>query len=70
MENSENIETRYNYDEFTPAKVFHWLNFKNSPPVGTRAPDFTLWHLNNSETSLREIWSSNLYTIVEFGSFT
>ena len=62
--------TRYNYDEFTAEKVFHWLNFEASPPVGSEAPDFPLWHLDGRQTSLSEIWSGNIYTIVEFGSFT
>ena len=60
----------YNYDEFTPEKVFHLLNFKNSPPLGKKAPDFALWHLDGRETSLSEVWSQHLYTVVEFGSFT
>lgn len=62
--------TRYNYDEFTAEKVMHWLNFEASPPLGSEAPDFPLWHLDGRQTSLSEIWSSNTYTIVEFGSFT
>ncbi len=62
--------TRYNYDEFVPAKFESWLNFAASPRVGQPAPDFPLWHLDESETSLATIWSAHLYTLVEFGSFT
>jgi len=29
-----------------------------------------LWRLEESETSLKEIWTANDFTIVEFGSFT
>ena len=66
----EKLIARYNYDEFTAPKVFPWLRFEDSPPLGQTAPDFPLWHLDNRETRLSEIWSANLYTIVEFGSFT
>ncbi len=62
--------TRYNYDEFTREKVFPLLDFDSSPPLGEKAPDFPLWHLDGMETSLSAIWSQHLYTIVEFGSFT
>ncbi|NKQ35811.1 MAG: hypothetical protein HF973_09375 [Chloroflexi bacterium] len=66
----DDIITRYNYDEFTREKVFPLLDFDNSPPLGEKAPDFPLWHLDGTETSLSAIWSQHLYTIVEFGSFT
>ena len=62
--------TRYNYDEFIGAKVLPWLNFQNSPPLGEAAPSFPLWDLDGNQTSLEQIWSANLFTIVEFGSFT
>ena len=62
--------TRYNYDEFTPSKVFPWMRFEASPPLGQAAPDFPLWRLDGRETRLSEIWSGHTYTIVEFGSFT
>jgi hypothetical protein len=68
--NHDDLISRYNYDEFTPEKAVPWLNFENSPPLGQPAPDFPLWHLDGSQTSLKEIWSAHLYTIVEFGSFT
>ena len=62
--------TRYNYDEFIVEKISHWLNFDNSPMLGEAAPDFPLWDLKGRETKLKDIWSANTYTIVEFGSFT
>jgi hypothetical protein len=62
--------TRYNYDEFTPGKVFPWMRFEASPSLGQTAPDFPLWRLAGRETHLSEIWSGHTYTIVEFGSFT
>ena len=61
---------QYNYDEFTPNKVIPILNFMNSPMLGMVGEDFPLWRLDGSETRLNDIWSQNLYTIVEFGSFT
>ncbi len=60
----------YNYDSFTREKVLPWLNFESSPPLGRPAPDFPLWHLDGSQTSLQGIWSQNRLTVVEFGSFT
>ena len=66
----QDLITRYNYDEFTRKKVLPWLSFETSPPVGEKAPSFPLWHLDSTETSLNELWSSHVYTIVEFGSFT
>lgn len=62
--------TRYNYDEFVPAKFEPWMNFASSPPLGQVAPDFPLWDLNGKETSLSQVWSAYIYTVVEFGSFT
>ena len=67
---SSDLATRYNYDEFTPEKVFPWLSFEASPALGQPAPDFPLWHLDGRQTSLSEIYSAHTYTIVEFGSFT
>ncbi len=61
---------RYNYDEFIPAKFEPWMNFENSPALGVPAPDYPLWDLEESQASLHQIISQNLYTIVEFGSFT
>ncbi|MCA9983515.1 MAG: hypothetical protein KDE59_04450 [Anaerolineales bacterium] len=62
--------TRYNYDAFVPDKFMPWMRFEESPPVGQKAPSFPLWRLDETETSLEELWSSHLYTVVEFGSFT
>ncbi len=62
--------SRYNYDEFIPANFEPWMNFDSSPMLGESAPDFPLWDLEQKETTLRQIVSLNLYTIVEFGSFT
>ena len=41
------------------------------PKIGEKAPDFPLWQLEDgAETSLSAVWSSHMYTVVEFGSFT
>lgn len=69
MSESSLVE-RYNYDVFIPDKFEPWLNFETSPPLGQAAPDYPLWNLDGELTSLSEIWKNNLYTIVEFGSFT
>lgn len=62
--------TRYNFDEFVPAKFEPWMRFDESPSLGSKGPDFPLWTLDGAETSLSAIWSANSYTVVEFGSFT
>lgn len=63
--------SRYNYDAFTREKALPWLRFDQSPPLGEKAPDFPLWLLEDgAETSLSAVWSSQPYTVVEFGSFT
>ena len=64
------LPSRYNYDEFVPAKFEPWLRFDSSPPLGQPAPDFPLWGLDGIETRLSEIWSRHTYTLVEFGNFT
>jgi hypothetical protein len=46
------------------------MRFEQSPSVGVPAPDFPLWDVDESQTSLGEIWAQKTYTIVEFGSFT
>lgn len=62
---------KYNYDEFVPANFMPWMRFGESPALGEKGPDFPLWQeANGQETSLSAVWSSNLFTIVEFGSFT
>jgi len=62
--------TRYNYDSFIPEKFERWINFDSSPKTGTIAPDFPLWRLDETETSLADILKQHTYTIIEFGSFT
>lgn len=66
----EELLIAYNYDEFVPEKFRPWMRFDESPALGTTAPDFPLWQLDGIETSLSATWSANLYTVVEFGSFT
>ena len=62
---------RYNYDEFVPDKFLPWMRFEQSPPLGETAPDFHLWSLEDrSEVSLKTLWSSHRFLVVEFGSFT
>jgi len=60
----------YNYDSFVPDKFMPWMRFGESPMLGTRGPDFPLWHLDGDETSLSQILRQHAYTVVEFGSFT
>ncbi|MBI1299271.1 hypothetical protein GC175_30435 [bacterium] len=67
---ADDLVTRYNYDAFVPDKFEPWMNFANSPVLGQSRPDFPLWTLDEAETSLATICAENLYTIVEFGSFT
>ena len=67
---SDDLITRYNYDAFIPEKFEPWLRFDESPPLGVKGPDFPLIRLDGAEIRLSEVLSENLYTIVEFGSFT
>ncbi|MCA9900299.1 MAG: hypothetical protein H6654_11675 [Ardenticatenaceae bacterium] len=60
----------YNYDSFIEEAVSPWMNFADSPLLGETAPDFPLWHLDGSETSLSLIVTAHRFTVVEFGSFT
>lgn len=60
----------YNYDKFIAENYHPLMRFDQSPPLGVKAPDFPLWHLDGAETSLSEIWKSNLLTVIEFGSYT
>jgi hypothetical protein len=70
MQNDE-LTQRYNYASFIPENFEQWLNFEASPPIGQPAPDFPLWRLENQQqTSLQDVWKSNAFTVVEFGSFT
>ena len=66
----QELLTRYNYDSFVPENFNPWMRFHESPKAGSAAPDFPLWDLDQQQTSLSEIFSQRLYTIVEFGSFT
>lgn len=61
---------RYNYAEFSEETAFPWVRFDESPDLGQTAPDFPLWTLDERETALSAIWGENLFTVVEFGSFT
>jgi hypothetical protein len=65
-----NLNDLYNYDEFVPEKFERWLNFAASPPLGSRTPDFSLWHLDGTPTRLSEVLNQSAFTVVEFGSFT
>ncbi len=69
MDSTLTIE-QYNYDVFTSSKYLPLMRFDQSPPLGESAPDFPLWTLDEEETTLSAIWGSNLFTVVEFGSFT
>ena len=53
----QDLIIRYNYDEFVPGKFRQWMNFDNSPPIGEKAPDFPLWQMDGTETSLSAVWS-------------
>jgi len=66
----DSLIEQYNYDAFIPTKFEPWMRFDQSPPLGEPASNFALWRLEESETSLKEIWTANDFTIVEFGSFT
>jgi hypothetical protein len=61
---------RYNYDSFVPEKFGPWMRFDESPALGERGPDFSLWQLDGPQTSLHAICQPHPYTVVEFGSFT
>jgi len=69
MEQDEMV-SQYNYDAFVPEKFTRWMNFEASPPIGKPASDYPLWHLDERESRLSNIWSKNLLTVFEFGSFT
>ena len=69
MDNTD-LLSRYNYDSFIPENFVPWERFDESPPAGTTGLDFPLWDLDENQTNLSAIWKANLYTVVEFGSFT
>lgn len=67
----QELISRYNYDEFVPAKFEPWMKFEASPLLGQPAPDFPLWRLEDrEEILLSSVLASYTYTVVEFGSFT
>ena len=68
--NEQDLLTKYNYDSFVPEKFQPWMRFDESPLAGSTGPDFSLWDLEERETSLSQVWSAHQFTIVEFGSFT
>ncbi len=68
--NQDDLIKQYNYDQFIPENFNPWMRFGESPALWQPAPDFPLWTLDNTETSLSAIWSQHTYTVVEFGSFT
>jgi hypothetical protein len=60
----------YNYDEFVPEKFERWMRFDESPSLGKKTENFSLWDLDEKPTSLEELLNQYLFTVVEFGSFT
>ena len=68
---NNDILKSYNYDEFVAEKFEPLMRFDKSPTLGTPAPDFPLWNLEDrQQISLKDLWSNHLYLVVEFGSFT
>ena len=68
--NEQNLIQAYNYDAFVPEKFERWLNFSNSFPLGVKVPDFPLWRLDETRTSLLDALRQHRLIFVEFGSFT
>jgi len=66
----QNLVSAYNYDAFVPEKFERWMNFSASFPLGRTVPDFSLWRLDKTQTSLLDELRQNRLTFVEFGSFT
>lgn len=66
----QELTKAYNYDAFVPEKFEPWMNFSASFPLGQKVPDFPLWHLDESQTSLLNELRQHRLTFVEFGSFT
>lgn len=67
---TEDLINQYNYEVFAPENFEQWMQWENSPKIGSNAPDFSLWTLDEEETTLSTLWKSHSYLIVEFGSFT
>ena len=61
---------KYNYPNFIVEDVEPWLRFDESPPLGKQLPDFPLVELDGDTIDLSDVWSSHMYTVIEFGSFT
>jgi hypothetical protein len=49
---SDDLITRYNYDVFAPENFEQGMQWESSPKIGSDAPDFPLWTLDEQETSL------------------
>lgn len=60
----------YNYEVFHRRNFEPLMQWDSAPALGTDAPDFPLWHLDKTQTSLSALWQQYKYLIVEFGSFT
>ena len=61
----------YNYDAFIEENFMPQMRFDESPELGKAAPSFPLWSLEDKvETSLKELWQSSSYLVIEFGSLT
>lgn len=68
---SEDLIERYNYQTFRFESFGPWMDFDNSPAVGTKAESFPLVSIADGESvELSVLLSQSLYTVVEFGSFT
>lgn len=67
---SEDLVERYNYSAFKHENYSQWMKWDESPNLGEDAPDFPLWHLDESETSLSALWEKYKFLVIEFGSFT
>lgn len=66
----QKLTRAYNYDAFVPEKFEPWMNFSSSFPLGQTVPNFPLWRLDETQTSLLDQLRQNRLTFVEFGSFT
>ena len=62
--------SKYNYEAFIPENFMPLMRFGESPPLGQKVTEYSLWHLDGSQTSLLEVVKSHHLTIIEFGSFT
>ncbi|MCI0710457.1 MAG: hypothetical protein L0154_09880 [Chloroflexi bacterium] len=67
---SDDLIAKYNYDVFASQNFEQWMRWDSSPKIGSDAPDFPLWTLDEQETRLSALWKQHNYLIVEFGSFT